>query len=168
MVSGPLTSDGAGHFPKGGVREGRADQTPTANRKYGEDETDIDVSSIASLCRASTIDRVTGRWTLARISKGKLGRGSLHPTESQPRIFVTMKLDRVAYLQSPYRLPPGTKIAAANGLVDTRAQLSIIPLKLLYQLGKNKRCAIPVYMEAREACNRDLGLIGSLFLNISV
>ena len=51
-------------------------------------------------------------------------------------------------------------------MVDTGAQLSVIPIRVLYQLGLKKRDVIPVKMKAKGANNKNLGLMGGFFLRL--
>ena len=66
-------------------------------------------------------------------------------------------------LETSCTLPEVSESIIAEGLVDTGAQLSVIPLRILYRLGLKKKDVIPVSMKAKGANNKNLGLIGGVF-----
>ena len=87
--------------------------------------------------------------------------------EKHPEITVHMEVDCGAYEEVGVVQPKGAKAITATGLMDTGAQLTVIPMSEVYKMGLKKENLIPVKMKAKGANEGGIRLVGGLLLKMS-
>ena len=106
---------------------------------------------------------------LSHVGIDEFGRWAKVRVEDHPEVMVKIEPDLEGYddLNLERRPPPKHKSTDTNALVDTGAQMVVMGVKTVYDMGLGKKHIMPVGMTIKAANTGGLKLLGGVLVRIS-